>query len=257
MNNNPFQPTNQLPPVMNQGDVNADNFTAQAQPVTFENFAQAQAAAAPAPEPVPTLPEIPAEPAPIVADVPDMLDPVVAQSEPVPTPVPDKFESLMNQVDNTPANLKPPKTHHFSISILTLLFFVLTIAGAAGTFYFQSENSKNSNELKDALAKITELETNGRDNSIITDTSGGQFDALQEKIATLNKKDDENTKTIEDQKKQIEELTKKNETLTTEKSDLQKKADDITKLVDKLDNVLKNCKIIGGGTPQTCSLAIP
>ncbi|MCL1877161.1 hypothetical protein FWF74_03975 [Candidatus Saccharibacteria bacterium] len=246
MNNNPFQPTNPLPPVMSQGDANADNFTAQ--PVTFENFAPTGAPMTVAP--IQDIPENPVDTIPVDAGMPNI------ETSPPPPSV-SQFDNLMNQASSAPAPApQPVKTRHFSISILTLLFFILTLAGGGGTVYFFQQNNDTLDKLGKAEAKIRELEGKQKDNDYSVDKDSSQYDTLQSKIATLTKKDDENTKTIEDQKKQIEELTKKNETLTTEKVELQKKAEDISKLTDKLENVLKNCKVVTSGPAKVCSISI-
>lgn len=284
MNNNPFQPTNSTPPVMTPGDDGADSFVAPA--ATQSKPPAKQTAQKTAQHPKPDQPQPvhnnqnPAKEeaevaAPAESDLPDqanydpIADPIDTEiartemSQPQPNPAANQIENLAMQADAyEPAPPSGVKTHRLSISILTLLFFLLTLAGGAGTFIFHRQNSENVDLLSQANARIQELEANGADISISDDKDSSQYEALQNKIADLTKEKDENTKKIEEQNKKIEDLTAKNKALEEEATALTKKVQNIEDLTNKvnsmtnkLNTVLENC-YIGSGNDR-CSFSVP
>lgn len=167
---------------------------------------------------------------------------------PVPAPtVPDKPEKpVKNKAE------KPVK--HITISLLTIIFFVLAIAGIAGAVWFFMQNNKNVDALNEANGQVQELKDELSAYGTTESTSGGQYDGLTEKIESLAKTNEENLKTIDEQKKKVDELTKNNADLTTQLAEQTKKAADISGIVTKLDTVLSNCHT---STGQSCSVSVP
>jgi len=157
----------------------------------------------------------------------------------------DPFATLADQADTgkAPKAAKPTKT--FTISILTIIFFILTLAGAGGTVYFFLQNDKNSNALADANAKVQQLTSQSNETNTSENKTTDQFTALQDKIADLTKQNSDKQKTLDDNKTKIDDLTKQNTDLTT-------KVQNISDLTTKLDTLLKNCTTVGGGS---CAVA--
>lgn len=147
------------------------------------------------------------------------------------TPVPGELPAPVAPVETKPE--KPVK--HVTISLLTIIFFVLTLAGAGGTVYFYLQNSKNANELGDAKAKIQELEDKLSTSSTTEGATAGQYDGLNDKIEDLSGKNEESTKTIEEYKKKNEEQAKQITELTAQNADLQKKAADVQSMKTNID----------------------
>jgi len=150
-----------------------------------------------------------------------------------------------------PAGGKPPKGQkqpkQFTISILTIIFFILTLAGAAGTGYFWWQNSENADARADAEAKVAQLTDQTVDTSTSENKATGQFDALQDRVADLTKQNEDKQKKLDDNKKTIDDLNKKVTDVTNQNTDLSKKVQNISDLTTKLDTVLNKCNI----TPAT------
>lgn len=131
---------------------------------------------------------------------------------------------------------KPPR--QFTISIASIILFLLAAGGIGGTIYFYMQNSDNASKLKDSQAQVEELKNNGADVSTSETKTSAQFDALQEKIASLTKQVAERQKTIDENKTKIEDLTKKNADLTKENTSLSTKASDIGTMTTRIDSML-------------------
>ena len=82
-----------------------------------------------------------------------------------------------------------------TISVLTIVFFVLFVAAGALAGYFYYDNNKNKDSLADAQAELQQLkdETNASSNS--SNKASTQFDALQDKIAELTTQNEDKQKT--------------------------------------------------------------
>ena len=134
---------------------------------------------------------------------------------------------------------KDKPTKHVTISLLTIIFLILAIAGIAGTVWFYLQNSKNTDALADANAKIAQLEDKASTTATVENTGSGQYDGLQDKIKELNTQNDEKQKKLDENKKSIDDLTKKNTDLTTQLAEQTKKATDISTLTTRVDTMLK------------------
>ncbi|MCL2280643.1 hypothetical protein FWC31_02025 [Candidatus Saccharibacteria bacterium] len=168
------------------------------------------------------------------------------------------IKSTENDTLTPPTKVKPDKpVKRVTISLLTIIFFILAIAGIGGTIYFYLENNKNADALADAKAKIQQLEDELSTSATTENTTAGQYDGLNGKIEDLSGKNEENLKTIEDYKKRNEELIKQISTLTTERDDWKDRAVKISDLTSKLDIMLKNCSVTTVGNVQPCSIIIP
>jgi len=163
----------------------------------------------------------------------------------------------------TPALVEPIKTEskkpekpvkRLTISFLTIIFFILTLAGAAGTVYFYLQNGKNSDDLVKANATIQKLKDQLASYSTAENTSTGQYDSLGNKIADLSTQNKENLTTIDDYKKKVDDLTAKNADLTKQLDEQTKKASNIDNLTTKLQKLFDSCKVEGqtAGSSSPC-----
>ena len=140
---------------------------------------------------------------------------------------------------------KPPR--QFTISIASIILFLLAAGGIGGSVYFYMQNNSNLNKNKTYQAQIAELQNNGASTSDSENKTSSQFDALQDKITELTKQNEAKQKTIDENKIKIDDLTKKNNDLTKTNEDLTKKVQSISDLttrvdtmLNKLDNLLAN-----------------
>ena len=173
---------------------------------------------------------------PVDGDQPDTV-----QSD---NPVVDQIAAIAEDSNSstTPDPKGPKSQKTLSISILTLIFFVLTLAGAGGSVYFFLQNRQNSSDLTDAQATISELRNDVADNAIVGDREGDQFTALQDRIVELIESNEEKQSTIEANEERIYELTARNATLTEERNRFQQQAaniSDLTNRVTELVNILE------------------
>jgi hypothetical protein len=171
------------------------------------------------------------------------------KAKPVEKPAPVEEEPVpVKEKSSAPVEEKPPK--QLTISLLTIIFFVLTLAGAGGTFYFYSQNSKNSNELATVKADLAALRAQNTDNNISNDISSGNFDSLQTTVANQQK-------TIDDQKSQIDTLTKDKTDLTAQVTDLNTKVNGINTVTTQVNGLLTGqCFIAQGSSTNPCSAVI-
>jgi|GEM_PF-1880164 len=179
-----------------------------------------------------------------VDDAPQPENPTEsAQDLPALTPAPatpgKKEKKAKVKKEKPVKEPKDPSTKHVTISLLTIIFFVLAIAGIAGTIWFYLQNSKNADALADETAKVQQLEDELANNSTSENTVAGQYDGLNDKIEDLSGQNEESLKTVEEYKKQVDDLTKKNTDLTTQLAEQTKKAADISTLTTRVDTMLK------------------
>lgn len=141
----------------------------------------------------------------------------------------------LDQVDKVPDN-KPTKK--FTISVATIVFFILTLAGIGGTVYFYMQNNDTSNKLADAKAQVDKLNANSSSSTTSNNKSNSQYDALQNKITDLTSQNADKQKTLDDNKKTIDQLNAKNADLTKSNDDLTKKVQNISDLTTKVDTMV-------------------
>lgn len=144
---------------------------------------------------------------------------------------------------------KPAK--QFTISILTIILFIVTLAGVGCAIYFAWQNNKNANDLADAKAKVQELTEKQEQNGVNSETTTAQFDALQEKITKLTNDNDEKQKTLDENKKTIDEQKKKIDETEKNNTDLTKKVQNISDLTTRTDKMLKKLESIYSDAPTT------
>ncbi|MCL2174011.1 hypothetical protein FWH58_01805 [Candidatus Saccharibacteria bacterium] len=142
----------------------------------------------------------------------------------------------------TPPILAPvesaPPVKHVTISLLTIIFFILALVGAVGTIYFYLQNNKNADALADANAKIQQLEDELSTNATAENTTAGQYNGLNNKIENLSGQNEENLKTIDEYKKKVEDQAKQITDLTAKNTELNKKVTEINELMTKIDQML-------------------
>jgi flagellar basal body-associated protein FliL len=138
-----------------------------------------------------------------------------------------------------PTDVKPAKpAKHVTISLLTIIFFVLAIIGIAGAVWFFIQNNKNANALADSKAKVQQLEDELSTSATAENTTSGQYEGLNDKIEDLTDKNSEGQKTLDETKKKNDELTKQVTDLTTQNAKLTKEAADISTLKTGVDKML-------------------
>ena len=148
-------------------------------------------------------------------------------------------------IELTPANQskknKGSKTNQpkqLTISVLTIVFFVLFLGATAAAVYFGIQNNKNSNELSDAQAKLQQLTDENNSSTTSSNKSSTQFDALQDKIADLTTQNEEKQKTIDENKTTIDNLNKQVSDLNTKLTDAQNKLTSDTQVSDKMQSLI-------------------
>lgn len=129
------------------------------------------------------------------------------------------FEQAAQVADNQkkPPKLATPKQKQVTISLLTIIFFLLFLVSTGVAVWFGYDNNKKSTALADAQAKLAQSKDYLSDKTNTNTKTSTQFDALQAKIADLTKQNgeakqqlDEKQKNIDDQNKKIADLTKQN-----------------------------------------------
>ncbi|MCL2037911.1 hypothetical protein FWG95_02825 [Candidatus Saccharibacteria bacterium] len=178
----------------------------------------------------------------------DPLDGISISPDAIPSePTSDPLSQIAALTDDDqpalPTDAKLPKDQkqpkQFTISILTIIFFVLTLAGAAGTGYFWWQNSENADARADAEAKVAQLTDQTVDTSTSENKATGQFDALQDRVADLTKQSEDKQKKLDENKKTIDDLNKKVTDLNKAKEDAEKKAADTSALVTRVDKMIQ------------------
>lgn len=142
---------------------------------------------------------------------------------------------------NQPKKNKGSKTgqpKQLTISVLTIVFFVLFLGATATAVYFGVQNNKNSNELSDAQAKLQQLTDENNSSTTSSNKSSTQFDALQDKIADLTTQNEEKQKTIDENKTTIDNLNKQVSDLNTKLTDAQNKLTSDTQVSDKMQSLI-------------------
>lgn len=155
-----------------------------------------------------------------------------------PTDPNDKFDKKKAKKDKKAAIKGDKPTRQFTISIASIILFLLAVGGIGGTIYFYMQNSSNSDKVKTYQARVAELENNGASTSDSDNKTSSQFDALQDKITELTKQNEAKQKTADENKTTIDDLTKKNNDLTKTNEDLTKKVQNISDLTTRVDTMI-------------------
>ena len=157
---------------------------------------------------------------------------------------------------NQPKKNKGSKTgqpKQLTISVLTIVFFVLFLGATATAVYFGIQNNKNSNELSDAQAKLQQLTDENNSSTTSSNKSSTQFDALQDKIADLTTQNEEKQKTIDENKTTIDNLNKQVNDLNTKLTDTQNKLTSDTQVSEKMQSLITTmCANSGFATSSVC-----
>lgn len=132
---------------------------------------------------------------------------------------------------------KPAK--QLKISLLTIVLFVLTLAGIGGSVFFYLQNQANLDKLDTAEAKVAQLTNSSSESATSENKSANQYDALQDKITDLTQQNADKQKTLDENKKTIDGQTTKINTLTKSNEDLTTKVQNISDLTTRLDTMLK------------------
>jgi cell division protein FtsB len=164
----------------------------------------------------------------------DTSTPILSGMLPDDKPVDDKADKKKAKKDKK--GDKPAR--QFTISIASIILFLLAIGGIGGTIYYYLQNSSNSDKVKTYQARIAELENNGASTSDSENKTSSQFDALQDKITELTTQNADKQKTLDDNKTKIDDLTKKNADLTKTNEDLTKKVQNISDLTTRVDTLV-------------------
>lgn len=133
---------------------------------------------------------------------------------------------------------KTGQPKQLTISVLTIVFFVLFLGATATAVYFGIQNNKNSNELSDAQAKLQQLTDENNSSTTSSNKSSTQFDALQDKIADLTTQNEEKQKTIDENKTTIDNLNKQVSDLNTKLTDAQNKLTSDTQVSEKMQSLI-------------------
>lgn len=157
----------------------------------------------------------------------------------------DSLSAAAETADNKPltANGKASKgkngqNKQVTISVLTIVFFVLFVAAGALAGYFYYDNNKNKDSLADAQAELQQLKDETNASSDSSNKASTQFDALQDKIAELTTQNEDKQKTLDENKKTIDDLNAKNADLQKQVTDAQNKLTSDTQLSEKVQSML-------------------
>ena len=125
-----------------------------------------------------------------------------------------------------------------TISVLTIIFFLLFVVATCLAVYFYMQNNKNSDELSKTKASLQQLQDETNNSSNSSNKATTQFDALQDRIAELTTQNDEKQKTIDENNKTIDDLKNKNTELTNQVTEAQKKLTSDTQVSDKMQSLI-------------------
>lgn len=125
-----------------------------------------------------------------------------------------------------------------TVSVLTIIFFVLFIGAGAAAVYFGIQNNKNVNALGDAQAELQQLKDQNADSSNSANKESTQFDALQDRIKELTEQNDAKQKTIDENKTTIDNLNKQVSDLNQQVTAANNKLTSDTSVSDKMQSLI-------------------
>lgn len=149
------------------------------------------------------------------------------------------FEQAAQVADNQkkPPKLATPKQKQVTISLLTIIFFLLFLASTGVAVWFGYDNNKKSTALADAQAKLAQSKDYLSDKTNTSTKTSTQFDALQAKIADLTKKNDEAKQQLDEKQKNIDDQNKKIADLTKQNGDFQNKINSDKAISDNMHSL--------------------
>lgn len=232
--------------------------------ITMDNMLQPEAPIPPTPvveQPAPAVPEAPdltdlsGLPEPPATDFSDLK--AAANQDPLDKPLDVKEsdkDATQPEVDAAPvdaapsdqppvptakdqppvARTKAPKQRQVTISLLTIIFFILFLASTGVAVWFGYDNNKKNAALADAQAKLAQSSDYISDRANSSSKTSTQFDALQAKIADLTKKNDEAKQQLDEKQKSIDDQNKKIADLTKQNGDFQTKINSDKSIADNL-----------------------
>ena len=235
--------------------------------ITMDNMLQPEAPIPPAPaveQPAPAAPEVPdltdlsGLPEPPATDFSDLK--AAANQDPLNKPLDVKEsgkDAAQPEVDTAPvdaapsdqspvpaakdqppvARTKAPKQRQVTISLLTIIFFILFLASTGVAVWFGYDNNKKSAALADAQAKLAQSSDYISDRANSSSKTSTQFDALQAKIADLTKKNDEAKQQLDEKQKNIDDQNKKIADLTKQNGDFQNKINSDKAISDNMHSL--------------------
>lgn len=125
-----------------------------------------------------------------------------------------------------------------TVSVLTIIFFILFAGATAAAVYFGIQNNKNSNALGDAQAELQQLKDQNADSSNSANKESTQFDALQDRIKDLTEQNDAKQKTIDENKTTIDNLNKQVSDLNQQVTAANNKLTSDTTVSDKMQSLI-------------------
>ena len=150
------------------------------------------------------------------------------------------FDQAAQVADNQkkPPKLATPKQKQVTISLLTIIFFLLFLASTGVAVWFGYDNNKKSTALADAQAKLAQSKDYLSDKTNTSTKTSTQFDALQAKIADLTKKNDEAKQQLDEKQKNIDDQNKKIADLTKQNGDFQNKINSDKAISDNMHSLV-------------------
>ena len=133
---------------------------------------------------------------------------------------------------------KPGQPKQLTISVLTIVFFVMFITATAVAIWLGIENNKHSNELSDANAELQQLRDRASSVSDSTNVTANQFDTLQSRIEELTKDNEAKQKTIDENTATINSLNQEKTSLTDQLAAAQNKLNSDTQVSEKMQSLI-------------------
>lgn len=138
-----------------------------------------------------------------------------------------------------------------TVSVLTIIFFILFAGATATAVYFGIQNNKNANALGDAQAELQQLKDQNADSSNSANKESTQFDALQDRIKDLTEQNDAKQKTIDENKTTIDNLNKQVTDLNQQVTAANNKLTSDTTVSDKMQSLITT--LCAAGEPYSNS----
>lgn len=133
---------------------------------------------------------------------------------------------------------KAGQPKQLTVSVLTIIFFILFAGATATAIYFGIQNNKNVNALGDAQAELQQLKDQNADSSNSANKESTQFDALQDRIKELTEQNDAKQKTIDENKTTIDNLNKQVSDLNQQVTAANNKLTSDTSVSDKMQSLI-------------------
>ena len=150
----------------------------------------------------------------------------------------DSKPSGVNMAATKAGKTKSGQPKQLTISVLTIIFFILFLGATAAAVCFAIQNNKNSNSLSDAQAELQQLKDQAADSSNSSNVASTQLDSLQSRIADLTKQNEEKQATIDQNNKTIQDLNNKNNDLSSQLKQTQDKLNSDTQVSQDLQSLV-------------------